>query len=312
MLHCYEMDLRHLRYVIAVADAGGVGAAARRLRVAQPALSRQIADLEREVGYPLFERLPRGVRPTAAGEALIARARTVVESASEAIEDARRAALGETGHLRIGFNPTVSWRGVIPDSFRAFRAAKPDVRLTMLPMMSVEQISAVLDGRLDAGFLYQRPRDDTRLVGTAVLAEPLMLAVAPDHPLAGHPEPVPVDMLRGRSLVWFVRRVNPAFHDQILAMLARRHALPGTVQETTDTSAMLALVNAGAGYSFVPASARWRKPADVVLKSIDERSVDQTLELVRRAGDHSPALDAFVRLAGSAAAVRSPEPPVER
>src|SRR5712692_9423376 len=124
------MELRHLRYFVAVGEEQHYGRAARRLRVAQPALSRQIQDLEEELGFKLFERLSRGVK------------------------------LSEAGKL---FPEDASWRGVVPESFRRFRELRPDVELQLRPASSLEQLEAIRSGRLDAGFVNFMPKSDSEL-----------------------------------------------------------------------------------------------------------------------------------------------------
>ena len=145
------MELRHLRYFVAVGEEQHYGRASRRLRVAQPALSRQIQDLEEEVGFKLFERLPRGVKLSAAGEAFLKDARRILQEASEAVVRAARVARGQSGTLRLGFPENASWGGVVPDSIRRFREQQPDAVLQLQPAASLEQLEAIQSGRLDAG-----------------------------------------------------------------------------------------------------------------------------------------------------------------
>src|SRR5262245_5803573 len=144
------MELRHLRYFVAVGEEQHYGRAARRLRVAQPALSRQIQDLEDELGFQLFERLPRGVRLSAAGKLFLDDARRILQEVSEAVLRANRIATGLSGTLRVGFTENSSWRGVVPDSFRQFREQHPDAELQLQPDASLSQIDAIRSGRLDA------------------------------------------------------------------------------------------------------------------------------------------------------------------
>jgi DNA-binding transcriptional LysR family regulator len=123
------MELRHLRYFVAVGEEQHYGRAASRLRVAQPALSRQIQDLEGEVGFKLFDRLPRGVKLNAAGKLFLRDARRILQDVNEAAARAGRVARGISGTLRVGFAENASWRGVVPDSFRRFREQQPDAEL---------------------------------------------------------------------------------------------------------------------------------------------------------------------------------------
>jgi DNA-binding transcriptional LysR family regulator len=152
------MELRHLRYFMAVGEEQHYGRAARRLRVAQPALSRQIQDLEKEIGFRLFERLPRGVRLSAAGELFLEDVRRILQDVDQAAARAGRVALGRSGTLRVGFTENASWRGVVPESFRRFRELQADAELQLQPSGSLEQMEAIRSGRLDAGFVFDMPR----------------------------------------------------------------------------------------------------------------------------------------------------------
>src|SRR6202045_4690263 len=177
------MELRHLRYFMAVGEEQHYGRAARRLRVAQPALSRQIQDLEKELGFKLFERLPRGVKLNAAGKLFLEDARRVLRELSEAAVRAGRVASGRSGTLRVGFTENASWRGVVPDSFRRFRERQPDAELQLHPAASLDQIEAITAGRLDAGFINFMPKSDPELDQLRVAIQHIELAVPKRHPL---------------------------------------------------------------------------------------------------------------------------------
>src|ERR1700740_1113091 len=157
------MELRHLRYFVPVGENQHYGRASRRLGVAQPALSRQIQDLEKEIGFELFDRMPRGVRLSAGGELFIAEARRILQEVGEATARAARVARGQSGTLRIGFAENASWHGVAPDSFRRFREQQPEVELQLQPVASLEQLDSIRSGRLDAGFLNFMPKADPEL-----------------------------------------------------------------------------------------------------------------------------------------------------
>src|ERR1700731_4701727 len=130
------MELRHLRYFMAIGEEQHYGRAARRLRVAQPALSRQIQDLEKELGFALFDRLPRGVKLNSAGKLFLEDARRILQEVEEAKLRAERVATGKAGTLRVGFVEALSWHGVVPDSIRLFRSRLPDAELELHPLLS--------------------------------------------------------------------------------------------------------------------------------------------------------------------------------
>src|SRR5437773_906423 len=154
------MELRHLRYFVAVGEEPHYGRAAERLGVAQPALSRQIQDLEKELGLPLFDRLPRGVKLNAAGKLYLADARRILQEVEGTKLRAERVARGQAGTLRVGFVEALSWHGVVPDSFRRFRRQQPDVELDLHSMLSNQQVEAVQSGKLDAGFIFSLEAPD--------------------------------------------------------------------------------------------------------------------------------------------------------
>src|SRR5213592_1696360 len=148
------MELRHLRYFVAIGEEQHYGRAAHRLRVAQPALSRQIQNLEEEIGFKLFDRLSRGVKISTAGKLFLEDARRILQQVDEATRRAKRVASGQSGTLRVGFVESISWHGVVPDSFREFRERQPDAELQLKPSSSLEQTESVHAGRLDAGFVF--------------------------------------------------------------------------------------------------------------------------------------------------------------
>src|ERR1700694_2609790 len=209
------MELRQLRYFMAVGEEQHYGRAARRLRVAQPALSRQIQDLEEEIGFELFERLPRGVKLSAAGKLFLEDVRRLLQEVNEAVVRAGRVASGRSGTLRVGFTENASWRGVVPDSFRRFRELQPDAELELQPAGSLEQLEAVRSGRLDAGFVFNMPKTDPELELLPVAVQHIELAALKGHPLTQ------LKKLRLRDLaeatfVWFPRRESPVLYDRLM------------------------------------------------------------------------------------------------
>ena len=212
------MELRHLRYFVAVGEEQHYGRASRRLRVAQPALSRQIHELEEEVGFKLFDRLPRGVKLSAAGKLFLEDARRILQAVSEATARAARVARGQSGTLRVGFSENASWHGVVPDSFRRIREQQPDAQLQLQPAASLEQLDAIRSGRLDAGFVNFMPKADPELDQLTVAVHHVELAVPKRHRLTK------LKKLRLRDLVnaafvWFPRWAAPAFYDQMTAVI---------------------------------------------------------------------------------------------
>src|SRR5258708_7106762 len=241
------MELRHLRYFVTVGEEQHYRRAARRLRVAQPALSRQIQDLEEELGFKLFERLPRGVRLNAAGKLFLEDARRVLQELSEAAVRAGRVASGRSGTLRVGFTENSSWRGVVPDSFRRYREKQPDAELQLQPEASLAQLEAIRSSRLDARFVNFMPESDPELDQLLVARQHVALAASKTHPLTR------LKKLRLRDLtdapfVWFPRRVNPAFCDRMMLECYRGGwEAPPPVQGGGDGRSLPSLALTGCG-----------------------------------------------------------------
>ena len=180
------MELRHLRYFVAVAEELHFGRAAARLNIAQPPLSRQIRDLEREIGVVLFERTTRGAELTVAGSAFLSEARLTLAQAERAQRTAQRAARGETGRLRVGFVEAATHSGVLPSVLSFFRMHLPSIGLSLFEMDAVQQSDALRDGRVDVGLLHSPPLDADRWLRVEhVHTDPMILAVPDTHRLAG-------------------------------------------------------------------------------------------------------------------------------
>ena len=288
------MELRHLRYFVAIGEEQHYGRAARRLRVAQPALSRQIQDLEEELGFKLFERLPRGVKLSTAGKLFLEDARRILQEVSEAAVRADRVARGQSGTLRIGFAENASWRGVVPDSFRRFREQQPDAELQLQPAASLAQLEAIRSGRLDAGFVHFMPKADPELDQLPVAINNVELAVPKRHPLTK------VKRIRLRDLtdapfVWFPRRDSPEFYDYLMHECYRGGLKsPRIVQEGLNEATILSLVATGLGVGWVLGTARWRCPKSVVIMSVVDLNLPLPLALAWRKDSISPLLASFI------------------
>jgi DNA-binding transcriptional LysR family regulator len=288
------MELRHLRYFVAIGEEQHYGRAAARLRVAQPALSRQIQDLEEELGFKLFERLPRGVKLSAAGTLFLEDARRILQEVSEAAVRAGRVASGRSGTLRVGFTENSSWRGVVPESFRRFRELQPDVELQLQPSASLEQLDAIRSGRLDAGFVNFMPESDPDLDQLLVAMQHIELAAPKRHPLTK------LKKLRLRDLtevpfVWFPRWASPAFYDRMMHECFRGGLKsPRIVQEGLNEATILSLVSTGLGVGWVLGTARWRCPETVVVLPVVDLNMPLTLALAWRRDNASPLLAKFI------------------
>jgi DNA-binding transcriptional LysR family regulator len=287
------MEPRQLRYFVAVGEEEHYGRAAQHLRVAQPALSRQIQNLEEEIGFKLFDRLSRGVKITAAGKLFLEDARRILHELDDAIIRAKRIASGCTGTLRIGFVQSVSWLGIVPESLRYFRERLPDAELQLKPLSSAEQIAAVLSGSLDAGYIFTMGETAGELNQLRAGFVSVMLAAPKGHALTK------VRKLRLKDLidapfVLFPRRVSPIFFDRLMAECARGGLEePRIVQETPDEAIILSLIACQIGVGFVSSASRWRCPPNVVLLPVTDLNLRLPIVLIWRKDNNSPLLAKF-------------------
>jgi DNA-binding transcriptional LysR family regulator len=288
------MELRHLRYFVAVGEEQHYRRASRRLRVAQPALSRQIRELEEEVGFKLFDRLPRGVKLSAAGRLFLEDARRILQAVNEATARAARVARGQSGTLRVGFPENASWHGAVPDSFRRFRERQPDAELQLQPAASLEQLDAIRSGRLDAGFVNFMPDSDPDLDQLPVAIQHIELAAPKRNPLAKLKK-LSLRDLMDASFIWFPRRASPALYDRLMQECYRGGLTsPRIVQEGLNEATILSLVSTGLGVGWVLGSARWRCPETVAILQVVDLNVPLTLALAWRRDNTSPLLANFI------------------
>lgn len=289
------MELRHLRYFIAVAELRSVRAASEQLHVTQPAISRQIQDLEEAVGAALFERTPRGLTLTPAGHAYLSEARDILARVDGANRLARRIASGVEGHLRIGFVENAAWSGIVSHALSAFEQAAPNVALELTPMNTPEQLDALAAGRLDGGFCYRFGAMPEGIGSVHVLDQNVVLAV-PDAWPHGNAGPVAAHELAGKPFIAFPRRVYPAYYDRLLSACAERGLTLDIRQEASTETAILSLVSAGMGAAIVNAANLDRPPARVRFVQLQDLSVPLPLEFCFVIHQVNPALARFVQL----------------
>jgi DNA-binding transcriptional LysR family regulator len=288
------MELRHLRYFVGVGEEQHFGRAAERLHVSQPALSRQIQDLEKEIGVPLFERLPRGVRLSAAGRLFLEDSRRILAEVQEAARRAEHAARGLSGTLRVGFVESISWHGIVPEAFRRFHQRHPDSEMIPIPMLSLAQAEAVRIGRLDAGFLVSMAGLSEELEQRRVSEHRVVLA-APNGHLLTRQRRLRLRDLKDVPFVCFPRRTNPFAYDQLMDACYRGGLKsPRIVQEADDHATILSLVACRLGVALVSDSARWQCPRGVTLLPIVDLNVKVSFSLIWRKDNTSPLLRKFV------------------
>jgi DNA-binding transcriptional LysR family regulator len=288
------MELRHLRYFVGVGEEEHYGRAAERLGIAQPALSRQIQDLESELGFSLFDRLPRGVRLSAAGKLFLSDARRILQDAQQAKLRAERVARGKAGTLRIGFVEALSWHGIVPDSFRRFRHRQPDAELELSPMLSLHQVEAVRSGKLDLGFIFSPDEPDGDLAHLPVARYKVVLAAPRGHAVTRISQ-LRLRDLRNAPFIWLHRWVNPVYYDRIMqACLKGGLKSPRIVQHVIDHATTLSLVSCRLGVAFVSETTRWQCPRGVTLLPIADLDFPAPFYLIWRKDSQSALVQNFV------------------
>lgn len=245
------MELRHLRYFLALADELHFGRAAQRLAISQPPLSVAIQQLEAEAGAPLFVRHSRGVQLTAAGQALVPAARATLEQAAQALHAARDAASGQVGRLAVGFAGTMLYRG-LPQMLRRFQAAHPRLALTLRELSSSEQIVELKHGRLDAGFAHVA-HAPAGLAGLLVSSQAFVACLPAGHALARRRR-LPLAALAGEPLALVSREVSPDYHARILHACQAAGFAPQPLHELRHWLSVVSLVSQGLGVALVPAA----------------------------------------------------------
>lgn len=278
------MDLRHLKYFVAVADEQNFTRAAEKLHISQPPLSRQIQDLEAELGLPLFERGSRPLRLTEAGRFFYGHATRMLEQAAQAVRTTRRIAQVDR-RLVIGFVSSTMY-GALPQLVRLFRAARPQTELALLEMSTVEQLDALKGGRIDVG--YGRIRIDDPGIKREVLREERLVAAIPmGHELSFSDGVVSLlDIARYDNLV-YPREPRPSYADQVLSLFRDLGLEPANVHEVQEMQTALGLVASGMGVCVVPASVHRLRPDEVVYRPIAEPQAVSPIIMSTRLHDRS-------------------------
>lgn len=247
------MELRHLRYFVAVAEMENVSRAALKLHLSQPALSRQIRDLEDELGFALLEHSAKSVRLTKAGRVFLVQSRAVLQRAEEAVFAARAAAKGEQGELHVGYAPTLTAR-ILPPTLRAFHAASPGMRVKLHDLSTQEMLAALRNGKVQLALTVRpSPAALRGLAFEALLREPLLLAVPPAHPLAGRRR-VPLGDAAREPLLGYSRSEYPEYHRLLRDLFAAARPKPRIAQEHDGVSSLISAIESGSGVAIVPKS----------------------------------------------------------
>jgi DNA-binding transcriptional LysR family regulator len=247
------MELRHLRYFIGVAEEENVSRAALKLHVSQPALSRQVRDLEDELGFLLLERSAKSVRLTDAGRAFLTEARAVLQRAEEAVKTARAIATGGSGELHVGYAPSLTAR-ILPATLRAFQTELPNIRVRLHDLSTEEMLAGLREDTLQIAFIVRlSPAMLRGLHFEELTRDALCLAVAPKHPLARR-RSVTLAAAAREPLIAYSRKDYPEAHELLATLFASVQSKLRIVEEHDSVSSLIAAVEAGTGVAVAPRS----------------------------------------------------------
>jgi len=287
-----QIELRHLRYFLAVSETLHFGRAAGKLGMAQPPLSQQIRNLERNLGYPLFDRTTRGVRLTRVGQFFLERARGTLSKAADDIEMARRVGAGLEGALTVGFAGSVMFTS-LPKAIRRYRRLHPNVELRLREGATGEQMPFLIDGAFDLGFLRDGEARGGLTIET-ILREPFVAVLPARHRLAAR-SAISAAALKDEPFVLFSRRMGSLAYDRTVACCEAEGFRPNFVQDAPQWPTVLRLVAAGLGVSLAPACVARITTPGVVFKRVRSRHWT-SIDIGMKAKLDNPAAEAFLAI----------------
>ena len=295
------MDLRHLRYLVAVAEELHFGRAAIRLHISQPPLSQQIRQLEEELGVQLFHRTKREVRLTEAGKRIVNEAYQVLSQVDHFINTASRAGEGAIGQLSIACPGGVN--EILVDTLRVFANRYPGVHIELQFMCTGLQIEALREGWIDVGFLYL-PVSDPSLILEFVASQRMWVALPKGHPLARHSRVRLADLAEQRFIL-VARRSSPGLHDLITSMCRNAGFSLNVIHEVDNIIAGLTMVTAGLGLAFCSPAMHKLWP-EIVFRPLQDDVLQLEYAAAYRKDAHSPALESFLGVVRETAKKGSP------
>lgn len=290
------MELRHLRYFVVAAEEENFHRAAKRLFVAQTAISRRIQDLEAELGVQLFDRHQKRVTLSRIGRSYFQDINRSLKEIELAGEKARLMAKGEVGMLSVGFHDTAIRCSVVETAFHEFRTKYPGIELKLDPLLPAALVDAILHGAVDAAFIYDDcfPADLRSLDMFEIAVTDYLIALPSEHPLVRH-ERLKLSDLKDVGFVWSRRDTSPTTHDRLIAACQAGGLTPRIVQNAPNESTRMQLVTMGVGASFVLSSNTTQNTSGrVALRRVEGFDVPVHLYLVWRRENNSPALERFI------------------
>src|SRR5882757_8087006 len=297
------VELRHLRYFVAVAEMENVSRAALKLHVSQPALSRQIRDLEDEIGFSLLERTAKSVRLTEAGRSFLDNARALLQNADEAVTKARAVASAEPTELHVGYSPTPTAE-ILPKTLRGFQRAMPKVHVRLHDWSNKTILNGVRDGPLQLGLITRSPKTsalhDVRF--EELLRQRVCVAVAPQHPFARR-RAIPLTEVAAEPLVRLTREDYPNYYDLISIIFSKVKQKPRVIEEHDSMSGVMSAVEAGTGVA-VAVDFGYSFGNRINILHLTPEPKPFSVGIVARKGKLSPAAEKFWQCAKEAASAK--------
>lgn len=300
------MELRHLRYFLAVAEELNFTRAAGRLGISQPPLTQQVKALEAELGVALLDRSAYRIELTDAGRIFAAEAARILGEARSAVQAARRAATGATGRVRVGFTESASFNSLVTSTLRSFRSAYPAVEVSLEEHPSTELIVALREGRLDAALVRPPLQEPRGLTLDLLEKEPLVAAVPSGHPLAGRRR-IALGALAAETFILYPRAVRPGLADTVIAACEAAGFTPKVGQYAPQLSSTINLVAASLGISIVPDSMRCLQARAVTYLPLSGEPLHALLGIAYRTGEGSSVVRNFIDTARRGRSVLAPE-----
>jgi len=291
-----EMELRHLRYFLAVAEELNFTRAAKRLNIAQPPLTQQIKALEAEMGVALFDRTGYRVVLTDAGRSFMPQVIRILGDVRNAVSIAQRAAAGKVGQVRVGFTESASFNPLVTEAFRHFRVGYPEVELSLEESPSTVLATALREGRIDAAFLRPPLRSDEGVTLHLIDEEEMVVAVPSSHPLAQCSD-LEIRDLAEETFVLYPRAERPGLADTVITACEKAGFAPKVKQYTPQLSSTINLVAASLGISIVPRSMRGLQPQAVTYKRLRDQKMTALLGVAHRTGETSAPILRFIETA---------------
>ncbi|MEH2193920.1 MAG: LysR family transcriptional regulator [Nostoc sp.] len=287
------MELRHLRYFVTLAEELHFGRAAERLHIAQPPLSQQIRQLERELGFELFHRTKRNVQLTEAGQVFLGEVQQIMKQLQQAIQVGQQTSRGEIGQLVVGFVSSAAYN-ILPIILRTFRSHVPDVDIELHELTTDQQLEWLREGRMDVGFL-RPPVEENKFSYETIFQESLMVALPEAHFLASQSD-VCLTSLANEPFILFPRILAPGLYDSIISICQQAGFSPKVAQEAIQMQTIVSLVAAEMGVAIVPESLQNLQRIGVVYKKLQEPTPKVAIAMIWRKNETSPTVQRLVEI----------------